>query len=233
MNKLVPDQSSIRLHRARAARILLDLHAKDELIEPESWTWEALDLIPEWCVCEPAERLRQQRCCGALLLSTPLRLWIDSRLIVAGQSILGTGVFERIAAHHALDDVLPATGSADFISMLSTESDISLEASMRITFEQAGAVVLKSSLPPELSIDALTRLFGENVDRVDFVHAQSVLQTATTILREEDQVNDGKPMPEIADGTNLQADNPLFAEIHLRNESHWSRADESQAETNR
>jgi len=95
MNSLLANQSQIRLRRASVAQLLLQFHKSGLLDSAELWTWEAMDSLPDWCLLSQQERMPLQLTCGALLLGSQLRLWIDRRYIQAAYFFIGERAFSE------------------------------------------------------------------------------------------------------------------------------------------
>ena len=89
-------ESHRRIVRARAARTLSELHARDALAEPERWTWEVLDRLPLWCLLGAERRRHLQKVAGAVLLGPELRLWLERGRLERVGSLIGADVLSRL-----------------------------------------------------------------------------------------------------------------------------------------
>ena len=89
-------ESHRRIVRARAARTLFELHARDALAEPERWTWEVLDRLPLWCLFDAERRRHLQLIAGAVLLGPELRLWLERERLERVGALIGADALARL-----------------------------------------------------------------------------------------------------------------------------------------
>lgn len=162
---MVTAQTHQRQQRAQSARILLSLHAQDNLHQPERWTWDALDLLPAWCLADANERQQLQRVCGALYLSPEIRFWIEQQILQALQSIIGEQVLAQIMSHADAmslprEPLTPLMKQADFNPSAVQSADL------ETLLMSAGATVLSATVDESLPRDMLVGSLGEGVDGV-------------------------------------------------------------------
>lgn len=184
VNTQASGQSLKRLERAAAARILLSLHEKGQLANPEQWNWGVLDALPAWCLLDEQARVQLQSVCGALVLAPELRLWIDRELISAGHSVIGLHHFNSIVAR--ADQAKLAIDAAAGERFQSVSGKAALRDAVQSAFLQAGASVLKASLTNEVLIERFSQIPGDTAGELRHQLAEKILQQAQEMISQSD-----------------------------------------------
>ena len=177
----MPATAQSRRHqRAVSARVLLSLHANDNLQDPERWTWQALDKLPGWCLAGESERLRVQRVCGALYLSPELRYWIHKSALGGLQELLGS-TWELIAEQADAMQV-PREPVADLIASTGIDQETGDLAKLDSLLLAAGATVLRHSVDESLPRELLTESLGESLGEISDLAAVNLLHAANALV---------------------------------------------------
>lgn len=144
-----------RRHRATVAEVLLRVHQSSGLESPEQWDWEALAIIPQWCLLEPQEREHLQAVCGALVLGPGLLRWVHGCALRSAGDLIGLRLFL------AIQDQLQKL-------QLDTPVPVTHDAAAPETAEQArdhllaeGAAVLFATLPEQFATEPMIASLGD------------------------------------------------------------------------
>lgn len=169
-----------RRQRAVAARLLLSLHASGSLDSPETWTWDAVDRLPAWCLAAAEERQAIQRSCGALFLSPEIRFWIQKSLLSALRQLLGDAQFEQII-EQADGMQLPREPLADIIAasgITLSEAGVDELDALLMT---AGSTVLQATVHESLPRDMLSSSLGPGIGDISPSAANALLKAAMAL----------------------------------------------------
>lgn len=150
--------------RAKAARVLLSLHAAGDLDTPSRWTWDAVDRLPAWCLASAEERTQLQLICGALYLSPDVRFWITKPALVAVQNLIGKSVFNRILAQ-ADSMQLPRESVSTLISDFGVDPITATPEAIQDLMLAAGSDVLCATVHASLPREMLTASLGRGLGR--------------------------------------------------------------------
>ena len=173
-------QSRQRHNRARAARLLLGLHAAGNLDAPERWTWDVLAALPGWCLLDLQQRQLLQAVCGAASLGPDLRYWIDKRLIISAHELIGERVFERIVADTELLSSHKNLPPSDPL-ILPDASEEPAVAAQRCLLGR-GAAVLLATLDESLPIGSLAESIKDPIGQFSPADAWALLNYAEGLL---------------------------------------------------
>lgn len=181
LNLQQSEQSIKRMRRAMAARVLLSLLEADQLADPDQWTWDLIDALPTWCLQDEHARSRLQLVCGALVLAPELRLWIDREAILVAHELIGKQQFNHIVAKaDSMPIAIDASAATLFKSMSSEASAV--KDTIRITFLQAGASVMKATLKGDALTSIFAKVLGETAGQLSHPLANSILVQAEAVL---------------------------------------------------
>jgi len=170
-----------RLQRAAAARVLLLLHAKGDLENPSLWTWDAVDLLPAWCLASEQTRSQLQLVSGTMYLSPDIRLWLDQSALVAVQTLIGDAVFERIM-NQADAMQLPRESASLIIRNAGIDpSNASAEAICELLMA-AGSNVLRATVHPSLPREMLSASLGPAIGDINEAAANVLLDAAQALI---------------------------------------------------
>jgi len=141
--------SGKRQQRAKAARILLALHAEGVLQNPTTWTWDSIDSLPYWCLIGARERQQLQLICGAIYLSPDVRFWINQSALSALQELLGFAILDVIVKQ-ADSMQLPREFAASIVVDFGVDPEFAETAAIRELLMAAGALVLNATVHQSL-----------------------------------------------------------------------------------
>lgn len=178
---MITTQTHQRQQRAKAAQVLLSLHQQGNLEKPERWTWQALDLLPAWCLADATERQQLQQVCGALFLSPEIRFWIEKPALNALQTLIGEQVFTQIMTH-ADAMLLPREPVAPFIKQAVPDLSTLQPDTLQSLLMSAGATVLSATVDESLPREMLVESLGEGLAEITSEAAQALHDVAALLL---------------------------------------------------
>ena len=170
-----------RKQRAVAARLLLSLHAEDQLDKPSSWTWEVLNRLPSWCLLDSETRQRLQLACGALFVSAELRFWIRRDALQCLSDLLGPDVLDGVM-NEADRLALPREPAQRLLEEAGVSGRAADTAMLSQALLGAGAAVLSATVHESLPRELLIQSLGLQLGSLDEATATAVLARADHIV---------------------------------------------------
>ena len=172
-----------RQQRAATAKVLLGLHAQEQLDDPARWSWAAVGKVPPWCLASADERCRLQQVCGALYLSPDIRCWISKQALLAATSLLGESIFARIITQ-ADAMQLPRESASEVIAGAGVDPALAGSEEIQRLFMETGATVLAATVDESLPREMLTDSLGPTMGEISGTAAAKLMVVAQTLLNE-------------------------------------------------